>query len=86
MQTRIDRASLHADKGTGEKEKPESLGFWHVIKSVLAAAIGVQSSKNREKDFKAKNSIYIYILAGIIFTLLFVLTVLGVVNLVLSSQ
>lgn len=48
----------------------------------MAAALGVQSSKNRERDFTRGNPI-IFILAGFIFTLLFVLTILGVVYLVL---
>lgn len=63
----------------------KKLGFLHIVKSVLAAAVGVQSDKNREKDFQAKNSIYIYIAAGILFTVLFVLSVALVVNLVLSN-
>lgn len=67
-----------------QKTSPEKLTLWQIISSVLAAAIGVQSDKNRERDFtKAKPSTYI--IAGIIFTTLFVLTVFGVVKLVLSN-
>ncbi|MGK2915512.1 MAG: DUF2970 domain-containing protein [Porticoccaceae bacterium] len=54
-----------------------------MVKSTLAAAIGVQSSKNRERDLTHGN-IKIYIAAGIIFTLLFLATVIGVVQLVLN--
>jgi hypothetical protein len=50
--------------------------------SVLAAALGVQSSKNRERDFTKGNPL-VFIAAGLIFTILFVLTLIGVVNLIL---
>jgi len=69
---------------TEKKEKPQKLTLWQIICSVFAAAFGVQSNKNRERDFKqAKPSTYI--IAGLIFTVLFVLTVAAVVNLVLSN-
>ena len=69
-----------------DQQNQPKLRFWQIIKSVLAAAIGVQNNKNREKDFAAKNSIYIYIAAGITFTALFVITVAFVVRLVLAGQ
>lgn len=50
--------------------------------SVIAAAFGVQSSKNRQRDFSTGNPL-VFIVAGLIFTVLFVLTIVGVVNLVL---
>lgn len=42
-----------------------------VIRSVLAAMIGVQKKKHLEEDF-AKNSAMPFIIAGIIMTLLFI--------------
>lgn len=57
-------------------------GFFTIVLSTLAAAIGVQSSKNRERDF-AQGSPLPFVVAGIIFTVLFILTVVTVVNLVL---
>ena len=66
-------------------EKKEKLSILHIITSVLAAAIGVQNKKNQEKDFNGKDSIYIYIAAGIIFTALFVFTVATVVKNVLAG-
>lgn len=60
-------------------------GFLHVVFSTLAAAIGVQSNKNRERDFKG-GSIKAYIAAGIIFTTLFVLTLVLVVKTVLERM
>lgn len=67
-----------------EKPSPEARkpGFWNIVLSTLAAAIGVQSNKNRERDF-SQSSPLPFIAAGIIFTVLFILTVLTVVNLVL---
>jgi len=56
--------------------------FWQVVLSVLAAAIGVQNSKNRERDFTKGNPL-VFIAAGLIFTVLFVLTLVGIVYLVL---
>jgi len=63
---------------------PDKLTLWQVISSVLAAAIGVQSHKNRERDFtKAKPGTYIA--AGIVFTLIFIFTLVIIVRFVLSS-
>lgn len=64
-------------------EKPEGLTFWQVLGSTLAAAFGVQSQKNRERDFThGRASQFIYM--GIGFTALFVLIMVGVVSLVMS--
>ena len=52
-----------------------------IIQSTLAAAIGVQSKENRERDFQEGNA-GTFIAAGIIFTVLFIATVMTVVQLV----
>ena len=62
------------------KQKPR---FGSVIVSILAAAIGVQSDKNRERDF-ANGSPLTFIIGGFVFTILFIATVALVVGLVLS--
>lgn len=67
------------EEGTPKHQKPSFLG---IVRSTLAAAIGVQSSKNRERDF-TQGSPLAFIAAGIIFTVLFILTVVTVVHLVL---
>ena len=54
-----------------------------IVQSTLAAAIGVQSKKNRERDFEEGNA-GAFIAAGIIFTALFIATVLAVVHWVLA--
>lgn len=61
-----------------------SLRPWQVISSVFAAGLGVQSSRNRERDFK-QGRIGVFIAAGLIFTLLFIATVYGIVQLVLRG-
>ena len=74
-------------ESTTEQEKnntEEKLPLTHIIVSVIAAAIGVQSKKNQEKDFSTKGSIVTYIVAGIIFTIVFVVTITIVVKSVLT--
>jgi hypothetical protein len=69
------------DSGPEKEDKP---GAMDVIKSTLAAALGVQSNKNRERDFK-HGSLKTFIVAGIVFTVIFIATVITVVKLVLKS-
>jgi len=66
----------------GEHKRPP--GPFQIIGSVLAAAFGVQTSRNRERDFKQGRP-GVFIAAGIIFTLLFIGTVITVVQLVLKG-
>ena len=71
---------------TPEKKSDEdtSLTFWQMALSTVAAAFGVQSSVNRNRDF-TKGKASHFILFGIGFTVLFVLAVVMVVRTVLSS-
>lgn len=55
---------------------------FQVIGSVWAAFFGVQSSKNRERDFKHGKASH-FIIAGLLMTAVFVLLIWGVVRLVL---
>ena len=77
----MDQRENHDSSDT--EEKP-SLNPLQVISSVFAAGLGVQSSKNRERDFKQGRA-GVFIAAGIIFTLVFIGTVYAVVRVVLSS-
>lgn len=63
-----------------EKNKP--LTFWEMLQSVLSAALGVQSGKNRARDFSRGKPSH-FIMLGVLFTVVFVLTIFGVVKLVL---
>lgn len=66
-------------------QKPiQKIKLRDVIKSVLAAMFGVQSNKNRERDFEHGNPMA-YILVGLIMVILFILTLVLVVNLVLPD-
>lgn len=55
-----------------------------VISSVFAAGLGVQSSKNRERDF-SEGSAGTFIAAGLIFTALFIGGLYLLVQIVLKS-
>ncbi len=54
-----------------------------VVKSVISAAIGVQSDENRKNDFTEGASLSTYVIAGVIFTVLFVSIIIFVVSLVI---
>ncbi len=58
--------------------------FFQVVKSVLAAFIGVQSKDNRKNDL-INGSASSYILVGIGATLIFILSLVFIVNLVISG-
>ena len=67
-----------------QQEDNSKPGFLAIMMSVVAAAFGVQSDKNRERDFTHGNPLA-YIAGGLLFTVLFVLTIIGVVMLVLPE-
>ena len=54
-----------------------------IVKSVISAFIGVQSDTNRQKDF-TQGSLKTYIVAGIIFTIVFIAILVWVVSVVLG--
>jgi len=64
-----------------QQKKPNIL---QIFGSVAAAAFGVQSRENRERDFK-KGKFSTFVIGGIIFTVLFVISVFFIVNTVLES-
>ena len=57
--------------------------FKQVLQSTLAEAFGVQSQRNRTRDFDEGSAGW-FILAAIVFTVIFIFTVLAVVNLVVA--
>ncbi len=59
------------------------LSFWQVLLSVLAAAFGVQSGKNRQRDFSRGRPLH-FVVIGLLATALFVLLLYGTVQLVLD--
>ena len=58
------------------KQQP---GFFSIIMSTLSAAFGVQSSKNRERDF-SKGNFKAYVISGLIFTAVFISTIVVLVK------
>jgi hypothetical protein len=60
--------------------KPPS--FWQMVHSILSAALGVQSHKNRQRDFTYGKPVH-FLLLGLVFTVLFVLILFGTVQIVL---
>lgn len=75
-----DQRSGDGNNGDGSRK----LGLWEIVTSTVAAAFGVQSRRNRERDFTAGKPSH-FIIAGIVFTVLFVLGMIVLVNLVLRS-
>lgn len=72
---------------TEQEQKPEdkqSLNPLQVISSVFAAGLGVQSSKNRERDFNQGRA-GVFIAAGLIFTLGFIGVMVIIVQMVLKG-
>lgn len=64
-------------------EPEKEISLFKVVLSVMAAMFGVQSSKNRERDF-AKGRPAAYIIVGIIMTFLFIITIWAVVSIVMK--
>ena len=67
-----------------EAPKQKSPAWYHVVASVLAAGFGVQSKKNRERDFQNGKPI-VFIITGIVFTILFIFAVMTIVSTVLDN-
>jgi|AntDeeMinimDraft_5_1070356.scaffolds.fasta_scaffold56350_2 hypothetical protein len=67
-----------------EDDAPTEVSFWTLVLSTLGAAIGVQSRANKERDFRS-GRVAPFIVAGILFTVLFIATIVVVVKLVLGS-
>ena len=65
---------------TSNMQSPSFLG---VLGSVLASMFGVQSNRKREQDFTHGKPSQ-YILVGLLVTVVFILTVWGVVQLVMK--
>jgi predicted cobalt transporter CbtA len=66
-----------------EPDEPKPMSLLQVAQSVLAALFGVQSNRNRERDFK-QGSAKTFIIAGLVGTVLFIAVVATVVKVVLG--
>ena len=63
--------------------EPPLTRLLRALKSALAAAFGVQSNANRERDFQS-DSIVPFVIAGVIVTVVFVLGLMAVVQSVID--
>ncbi len=66
-------------------EQRQGTGFWNVVQSVGAAMIGVQSRKNRERDFTQGKPIH-FIIGGVIGTAVFMVVVWLIVQYLLATS
>ena len=82
-------------KNNQSRAKPDSVqhshaersgtGFLAVVQSVCAAMIGVQSSKNKERDFTHGKPLH-FVLGGLIGTLLFLLAIWLLVKYLIATN
>ncbi|MEX2475574.1 DUF2970 domain-containing protein [Marinobacter sp.] len=73
--------------GDSDNQQPErkSPGVLKIMQSIIAGAFGVQSDKRRQEDFSSHSPLP-YIIAGLLFTIGFVVTLVLIVEVVLSGQ
>lgn len=57
-------------------------GLINIAKSTIAAACGIQTNANRERDFQ-QGKASSFVIAGLVFVTVFVLLMVGIVQLVL---
>lgn len=67
-----------------EQHSDKKPGLGSVILSTLAAAIGIQSSKNRERDF-VKGNFKAYVASGIIFVVVFITSIVMLVKFIIHQ-
>lgn len=70
--------------GPNDPDDGKKPGLLQLVGSVLSAATGIQSNKNRERDFK-HGKLSTFVLAGVIFIALFIVSVYSIVQLVLHQ-
>lgn len=73
------------NKGNDNKHEQdaEKIPFWRILLSVIQASFGVQSSRNRERDF-TQGKLLPFIIAALLFTAVFVLAVMLAVKFALA--
>ena len=76
-------------KGSESKDNVENersgTGFWSIVQSVGAGLIGVQSSKNRERDFTQGKPLH-FIIGGLVGTAIFLFFVWLIVQYLLATS
>lgn len=67
---------------TDKTENTKKVSLLSIMSSVIAASFGVQTNKNRERDFE-KGKFHHFVIGGIVFAVLFILLIVGVVKVVM---
>ena len=75
----MDQVMTRTNEATGIDQ--EELSLLQVMGSVLAASFGVQSKENKVRDFSRGKPVH-FIIAGVAFTVIFLVTLATVVNLI----
>jgi hypothetical protein len=76
--TRKDQTATDSDN-SGKRGDSGDLSTAQVVGSTLAAAFGVQSKENKVRDFE-RGKPHQFIIAGVVFTLLFLAGMIALVN------
>ena len=66
------------------QQPKKSVSFLKALLSIFSAAIGVQKHKNMERDLNASNPT-VSVIAGLVFLVIFVGSIVAVVNLVVPG-
>jgi len=67
---------------SNEQQDSRKLPFWKVMFSIMSASFGVQSKKNKERDF-GSTSVKGFVAAALIFTFVFIMVLVTIVSVVL---
>lgn len=74
-----------SDNANTQTEGQRGTGFWSVAHSIGAGLLGVQSSKNRERDFTHGKPMH-FVIGGVVGTLLFLLVIWLLVQYLLATS
>jgi hypothetical protein len=66
-----------------KQDEEETLALWEVFQGVIAMFIGVQSEKNRERQFKY-GKLHQFIIVGIFITVIFIVHIILLVKFVMN--
>ena len=67
---------------TEKTDDQKKITLFSFMGSIVAAAFGVQSKANRERDFE-QGKFHYFVIGGIVFAVVFVLLVVGIVKVVM---
>jgi len=79
-----DQSNPSEETNSTEATQAKHPGIISVIKSVLAAMVGIQSEENRKRDFEQGN-LWNYLAVGVVMVFLFVITLVSIVNSILEE-